>query len=580
MSNGDYWLNPRFLKYHILYSLFFALLFTGCGSKVNSSGESQGFYPDYGVHVNDVVMIEINSPSAGTLWSGNSTGGSSASDTSNSVSDALPVKKSMALDIGTTTQFSVKAQDISGNSYENVRVAWTSENTNVVAVDNNGNIAGVSPGSAIVTANLTMPDGTIITDSVLITVFPSPVQDKVWVKNASTITRTMWDHASVLWNGYLYVSGGNSACGGDTDYQDCGFTNKVYFAKVNTDGSVGGFSVAGKMPVYLRGHSLLAYNGFMYIIGGIVQFPPPCNFTDPSCVLPNPLCNPLLDPACVNPDPNTYTHGPDDTVLNEKVYFASINPDGTIGTWQETAPLQLPELTPDLQAKAGLFAHSATVVNGYIYVTGGWNATLKKNVNTILIGKINIDGSITGWINQTGFDLPYNLSKHATVAVNVNGEYYLYVIGGNSGDLGAQLFHNEILFSKIAVDGIPGPWSYASNNLPVPLIDHAAVSLGRYVFVLGGRDGVEVCQQGTPGKDQVCTHPYNKFPDVYQYFVNDAGDLELVNYGQPLPSLPVPLFHHAAVADIVSGNIYVTGGASGDTENPVNRHNEVYYLSQ
>ena len=281
-----------------------------------------------------------------------------------------------------------------------------------------------------------------------------------------------------------------------------------------------------------------------------------------------------------NPDPSTFKYVIDETELNENVYFAAINPDGTIGTWQETAPLQLPDLTPDLQSKAGLFGHSATVVNGDIYVTGGWNVELKKNVNTVLIGKLNIDGSIAGWINQTGFDLPYNLSKHAMVAVNVNGDNYLYVIGGNSGDIGTQAFHNEILFSKIAPDGIPGTWNVALNSLPVPLIDHAAVSLGRYVFVLGGRDGVEECKQGQPGKDQVCAHLYNKFQNVYQYVVNDTGDLELVNNGQPLPSLPLPLFHHAAVADNITGNIYLTGGAGGDTENPINRHNEVYYLTQ
>lgn len=545
----------RLLNYYIYYMILVPFLFTGCGSNVNHTANSQGFYPDYGIQGNEVIMININSPTAGTWWSGNSAGGSPALDTYNTVSDSLPSNKMMTLDIGTTTQFTVLAQDTLGNSYENVKVAWTSDNTNVVAVDNHGNIASVAAGSATVTANLTMPDGTVITDSVLITVFPSPVQDKIWVKNSSTLTRSMWDHASVLWNGYLYASGGNSACSGESDYQDCGFSNKVYFAAVNTDSSVGGFSVAGKMPVYLRGHSLLAYNGFMYIIGGIVQFPPPCIITDQTCIMPV-------------PDPTTYTHGPDETVLNEKVYFATINPDGTIGVWQETSPLQLPELTPDLQVKAGLFAHSATVVNGYIYITGGWNVALKKNVNTVLVGRLNPDGSIY-WINQSGFYLPYNLSKHAMAAVNVNGDNYLYIIGGNSGEIGIQVFHHEILYSKIAADGIPGTWTPASNNLPVPLIDHSAVSLGRYIFVLGGRNG-----------DEDSVPVYRSFPDVYQYFVNDTGDLELVNYGQPLPSLPVPLFHHAAVADNASGNIYVTGGASGDTEKPVNRHNEIYYLTQ
>lgn len=560
----------RLINYYIYYIILVPFLFTGCGSNVNGTG----FYRDYGVQANDFVMIDIASPTVSTIWSGNASGGSSASsiwatDTPGTGSDIGSFKKRMTMVVGTSAQFSVTARDIAGNSYENVRVTWASDDASVIAVDRNGKVAGVSAGYASITAEFTAPDGNVISDTVLITVFPSPVQDKIWVKNASTLTRAMWDHASVLWNGYLYVAGGNSACSGNLDYQDCGVSNKVYYAKVNEDGSTGEFIEGGEMPAYLRGHSLLVHNGFIYIIGGIVQFAPPCVYPDPDCVMPVP-----------NPDPSTFKYVIDETELNENVYFAVINPDGTIGTWQETAPLQLPDLKPDLQAKAGLFAHSAIVVNGYIYVTGGWNVELKKNINSVLIGKINFDGSITEWIDQPEFDLPYNLSKHASVSVNVNGDNYLYVIGGNSGDLGTQAFRNEILFSKIAPDGIPGTWNVALNSLPVPLIDHAAVSLGRYVFVLGGRDGVEECKQGQPGKDQVCAHLYNKFQDVRQYFVNDAGDLELVNYGQPLPSLSLPLFHHAAVADNITGNIYLTGGAGGDTENPINRHNEVYYLKQ
>ena len=51
---------------------------------------------------------------------------------------------------------------------------------------------------------------------------------------------------------------------------------------------------------------------------------------------------------------------------------------------------------------------------------------------------------------------------------------------------------------------------------------------------------------------------------------------------QRLADLPVPLFHHAAVADInnltSSINVYVTGGAAGDTKDKNNRNNKVYYL--
>ncbi|MDD5433977.1 MAG: Ig-like domain-containing protein [Nitrospira sp.] len=520
-----------------------------------------------------MIAIEIVSPgiSSGYTVSNTNTGdgpvgGSSATGTEWSSANT----KKFTLDAGTSAHFSVVARDVTGNSYDNVKVSWASDNKDIVAVDNTGQVKSKSPGSATITANLTMPDGTTITDTVLVTVFLSPVKDKKWVKNVITMPRAMWDHASAIWNGFLYLSGGNSDCGGNSDYKDCGFSNKVYYATVNPDGSVGRFAIAAEMPVYLRGHSLLAYNGFMYLIGGIVQFPPPCNPADNTCITPDPNCDTSIDPACIKPDPNMYTHGPNETDLNEKVYYAKINPvNGTVGPWQETSPLQLPELTLDKQDKAGLFAHAATIVNGNIYVTGGWNVELKKNVSTVLMGIIDTDGSIKNWFNKPGFDLPYNLSKHAITAINVNGDNYLYVIGGNSGDLGRQVFHSEILYSKLTSDGIPGPWKQASSSLPVSLIDHAAVSLDRHIIVLGGRDG-----------DETSKPLYKSFSNVYSYYVNDLGDLDIVNgNGQPPPPLPVPLFHHAAVADTTSGNIYVSGGTNGDTEDPKNRLDGIYYLT-
>lgn len=379
-----------------------------------------------------------------------------------------------------------------------------------------------------------------------VTDLPPPDTDKKWVTAGVTLPQELWDHASIIWNGYIYISGGHSSCDGTSS--ECGFTKKVYYARLNIDGSIGDFVSTSPLPRYLRGHSMVAYNKYIYIIGGIVQ----PFFVEPPY-----------------PDPTAF-----ETVLNEKVYYAHINPDRSVGEWKETAPLYLPDLPPERQDKAGLFALSSAVHNvngtGYIYVTGGWNAELKKNVKTLLVGPINADGSITKWIHDDKSDLPYDkgLSKHASVVVTVNGDNYLYIICGSSGDIGSQVFHREIYYAKIADDGLissdgfPSPWRPASSALPVQLIDHAAVAIDRYIFVLGGRNRDE-------------NWGYTPYSDVYYYFINDNGDMgPLRRY----PSMPSPLFHHASVADNDTANIYVTGGAAGDTEKEENRKNSVYYL--
>ncbi len=519
--------------------------FLGC-----SSGVDGGFFPDYGLNEGDVIRIEITGTFKNTNWS------------------AEQEYKKAALDTGTTMQLSLVGYDVEGNSDNTLAATWTSSNQQVATVDNTGNITAISAGEAEITVTVT---GEVVSDTLVITVLPSPVTGKQWTVTTTNLPQAIWDHASAISNGYLYVGGGHSSCTGISG-TDCGFTNKVYYASINNaDGSLGKFIQTTTLPSSLRGHTLLAYNGYLYIIGGIVhpKFPEP----------------PYPDPAKF------------ETILNEKVYYARVNPDGSLGKWEQTASLPPPEVRdPPLAAdKAGLFALSATVhtvvskdgkEKGYIYVTGGWSAVLEKNVKTVFVGPISdVDetdaptGSIKKWIHNELSDLPYNLSKHTSVTSSVNGDSYIYIIGGNSGNYGSLEFHDEILYAKIADDGIlavtekdgkPSTWHYASRSLPLQLIDHASVSTGRYIFVLGGRDGVE----GNDYKEE-----YNKSKDIVYFYIDDTGDLQSL---QRSVDLPEPLFHHAAVADknIAADpiNFYVTGGAGGNTANPDNRKNTVHHF--
>ena len=508
---------------NVLWIIILLITITGCGS---DSGKKMGTYDlftDYGLKKEDIATIRILSSNLSNEWTGN---------------PSTDSKKTMAIDLNTSSQLSVNAYDMTGKAYENIKVNWTSNDKNVVNVNNStGEITGISPGETIVTATLTLPDGSVISDTITVVVMAPPNMERMWVNAGVNLPTPMWDHASTIWNGYLYVAGGNSSC--DGNHQNCGFTKNVYYAPIHADGSLGAFSSATPMPRYLRGHSLLTYNNYMYIIGGIEQ----PQYKDPPF-----------------PDPLKFQ-----TILNEKVYYTSINPDGSIGSWKETTPISLPELPIELQNKAGLFAHSAVAHNGYIYIMGGWNVELKKNVATVLTGPIMSDGTIMKWIHNPNSDLPYDLSKHASVVTTINGESYLYVIGGNSGSIGGtQVFHREIYYAKIAPDGILEEWKPSSNNLIKPLIDHASVIAGRYLFVLGGRNGDD-------------TSGYTFYPDIKHYFINDNGELGPPSSYSPLPNA---LFHHSVAADNNTSNIYVTGGAVGDTSTEENRKNSVFYLSK
>ena len=66
-------------------------------------------------------------------------------------------------------------------------------------------------------------------------------------------------HPTVTYNGYIY------AIGGDTQGSNI---NTVERAPLNSDGTVGTWISSGTLPEARADHVALAYNGYMYIVGG------------------------------------------------------------------------------------------------------------------------------------------------------------------------------------------------------------------------------------------------------------------------------------------------------------------------
>jgi N-acetylneuraminic acid mutarotase len=110
-----------------------------------------------------------------------------------------------------------------------------------------------------------------------------------WITNATSIPVAVQTHSSVVANGYVYVIGG-AVTAGTTQ-------TSVYYAKLNTDGSVGAWSTnTNVLPTSVAEHSSVAANGYVYVVGGSDNVGPPWN-----------------------------TYG---------TYYAKLNGDGTVGPWQ------------------------------------------------------------------------------------------------------------------------------------------------------------------------------------------------------------------------------------------------------
>jgi hypothetical protein len=92
--------------------------------------------------------------------------------------------------------------------------------------------------------------------------------------------------ASASYNGYVYVSGGFS-----------GLTS-VYYARVQSDGTLGAWITTTPLPGGRSVHNMVTYNGYIYVLGG-----------------------------------NSGAAG------QSTVYYAKLNSDGSVGAWNLTSSL-------------------------------------------------------------------------------------------------------------------------------------------------------------------------------------------------------------------------------------------------
>jgi hypothetical protein len=188
-----------------------------------------------------------------------------------------------------------------------------------------------------------------------------------------------WGHTSVAYNGYLYVLGGEQAAS-DIDCKNGGSSytcNDVQYAPINSNGTIGAWTATTFFTTPHSNHTSVAYNGYLYVIGGL-NYP---------------------------------------SMLND-VQYAPINSNGTIGTWNPTTSLA--------PARIG---HTSVAYNGYLYVSGGCGSldvggNCTSHLNDVQYAPINSNGTIGAWTTTSSFTTARD--RHTSVVYNG----YLYVIGG------------------------------------------------------------------------------------------------------------------------------------------------------
>lgn len=302
---------------------------------------------------------------------------------------------------------------------------------------------------------------------------------QAWTLSGSTLAATRIEAASVTANGYLYEIGGGA------NGSNASAVNTVYSAKINTDGSLGSFTSTTSLPANAYDTTAVAANGFVYVLGG--------------------------------------NNGSSD---DANVYYAKLNVDGTVGSWNTGTSL------PTTRSGG-----TSVTANGYIYYLGGQGAA------HVYYAKLNADGSIGSWTDE-GTVLPAGKSNATSVVANG----YVYVIGGSSS--------SSVYYATLNSNGTTGAFSTNATPLPQGLGYATSEVANGYVYVIGGT---------TNGANT------GVLSTVYYGKLNSNGSVTSGTWSTSA-AMTDPRWGGSGV--IANGYVYVIAGnnASGNTSN-------IYYAS-
>ena len=301
-------------------------------------------------------------------------------------------------------------------------------------------------------------------------------------------------------------------------------------------------STVYNLPQSRRGHSMVAYNGYLYVIGGVDGSGNRVNTIYIAKIGANGEPQ-LWHPTDNNKDNWVYWYA--DTGLNggtarsyhtsvaynnrlyvlggqtnaspggvSTVEYADINPNGTISSWSAGTALS--------SVRHG---HSTHVYNDVLYVIrGNSNGTLQ---NSTPFTKININGSVNSW--QNSVNLPSARSTWGGSFSTIWGAY-IYLSGGCTAVNGSGFctnYANDTYIGSINADGSVSTWRDVTGLLN-KRVGYNIVGWQGGLYRLGG-----CTEQDT--STGVCL---STLADVDYGVINPSGEVSTVNITVPSGTAP------------------------------------------
>lgn len=253
-------------------------------------------------------------------------------------------------------------------------------------------------------------------------------------------------------------------------------TPAIYSAPIDSSGVIGTFTAASTLPNSLNMAQVVVTKNRIYLIGGSIV-----------------------------------------TTPTASTWFATINSDGTLGSWSAGPTLPV------------TITHSSSfITKNRVYLVGGLVSGSPSAA--VYSAPIDVSGVIGTWVAETTLPITCYLAAVAVIKNRV------YLIGGyQSGTTVASIYQ-----TTINTDGTLGTWSLSASALPGVLNSTQVVVTRKKLFVIAG----------TPGS--------NYSPYIYAAPINTDGSLGTFTSSA---TLPVAVSSHRVV--VTSSRLYIIGGYTG-----------------
>ena len=406
--------------------------------------------------------------------------------------------------------------------------------------------------------------------------------------------------ASGVWGGQTVAAGGFVYQVGGTDSSSP--TASVNWAQFNTNtGTIdsanpGSGACASwctnssyNLPDGRANFSLVAYNGFLYALGGTSA-----NCTSGNGTGTSGYCKTvyiakigatgepqLWHPTDTNPDNWTYWYRDADLpaeraytgaiAYNNNLYLlggrtssgtttaasiAAVTPSGKLGSWSSSA---------NTVPSANAYGLSVQMYNSRLYVVGGSSSPTAAPSNTAWYSKINTDGSINTW-QQTASMASGRMSGGSNSAA-IYGSY-IYASGGCSAVNGSgycTTIQSGTEVASINADGSLGAWSTISGVSDTRL-GQSLISWRGKLYQVGGCSAQNA---STGACDTLLTvsnyGALNQAGDTSSPVTSATSGSGTCAGGSPYNcNLPAAVGNLHAISVVANGNLYVMGGCTND----------------